>query len=282
MKKLIDLHTHSTTSDGSYTPRELIKYAKEKGLSLIALTDHDTINGVEEAIEEGDRIGIEVMPGIEISVNGGREMHMLAYFTRDNYKSVDNMLNNLREAREERNIKMLDKLTQLGFPISLEEAKQEMNGEILARPHIANLMLKRGYVKSKDEAFEKYLGDGKIAFFSKGKISAKEAITTIKKFGGLPVLAHPVHLNVDNLKLEEIIIELKEYGLIGMEVFYADNTNQYTGFLSRLAIKYNIIGTGGSDFHGSNRERTDLGVGRGNLKIDYSVYEKLNQKFNTV
>jgi predicted metal-dependent phosphoesterase TrpH len=281
MKKLIDLHTHTTASDGTYTPSELVRYAKTIGLSLIAITDHDTISGIEEALYESKNVGIEILPGVEISVSDEIEIHMLSYFKEDNYKDVDIMLEPLRLERETRNVKVIDKLNELGYHCTVEEAKKISRGDILARPHIARLMLNKGYVKSIDEAFEKFIGEGKKAFFPKARITAKEAITKVVELGGLPVLAHPVHLKLQNDELEKLLEKLISFGLVGMEVFYADNSNDYTGYLSRLAVKYGLVSTGGSDFHGTNRGRTDLGVGKGNLRIDYRNYEDLAKRFKT-
>lgn len=279
MKKLIDLHAHTTASDGTYTPRELVNYAKEKGLSLIAITDHDTIDGVDEALDEGSKLGIEVIPGIEIGAIFRGEMHLLGYFKSDNYKNINLLLNRLKRAREDRNIKIINKLNELGFDISINEVKTFSRGKIISRTHMANLMVKKGYVKNMDMAFDKYLGEGKCCYFKKSKINPEEGIKEIINAGGIPVLAHPIYLHLDNQKLGELLQVLKAYGLVGIEIFYADHTNEYIGFLSRLAQKIGLLPTGGSDFHGANRTRSDLGVGKGNLSIDYSLYEGLIKEY---
>jgi predicted metal-dependent phosphoesterase TrpH len=176
MDKRIDLHTHSTASDGSMSPRELVRHAKDNGLSAIAITDHDTIDGVEEALDEGAKLGIEVVAGVEVSVDFEPEMHILGYFFGSNYKNIEPTLVKLKKSRDERNPKMVEKLKSLGFDITLEEVQAEAKGNIVARPHMANVLLKKGYVKSIREAFDKYLAEGKPAFVKKEKMSPEECI----------------------------------------------------------------------------------------------------------
>jgi predicted metal-dependent phosphoesterase TrpH len=164
MEKFIDLHTHSTASDGSYSPGELIRHAKEKGLSAVALTDHDTVEGIEEALKIGAEVGIEVIPGVEISVDYKPEMHILGYFLGD-YKNALSILERLIENRNERNPKIISKLNDLGYDITMDEVKNEAKGKVVARPHVAKVLVKKGYVKSTDAAFERLLGFGKPAYF---------------------------------------------------------------------------------------------------------------------
>ena len=167
MDRRIDLHTHSTASDGSMSPRELVRHAKESGLSAIAITDHDTIDGVEEALDEGAKLGIEVLAGVEVSVDFEPEMHILGYFFGSNYKNIAPTLVKLKKSRDERNPKMVEKLKSLGFDITMEEVQAEAKGNIVARPHMASVLFKKGYVKSIREAFDKYIAEGKPAFVKK-------------------------------------------------------------------------------------------------------------------
>lgn len=277
MEKRIDLHTHSTASDGSMSPRELVRHAKEKGLAAVALTDHDTIEGVEEAMKEGAEIGIEVIAGVETSADFNPEMHILGYFLTDLYKSIEPTLQKLRVNREERNPKMVERLNNLGFDISMEEVRAEAKGDIVARPHMASIMMKKGYVKSIQEAFEKYLADGKPAFVRKDKLTPEECIAAIGRAGGVPVLAHPIYLGLTSAKLDELVARLVKAGLKGIETYYVENLGDDTGNLLRLAIKHNIIPTGGSDFHGSFKPDIKIGEGKGNLVVPYDVLERLKK-----
>ncbi len=275
MEKITDLHTHSTASDGSMSPRELVRYAKEKGLSALALTDHDTIEGIEDALDEGRKIGIEVVAGMEISVEYKPEMHILGYFFGESYKNAADMLEELLKSRNERNPRIVEKLNEMGFDISMGEVAHEARGNVIARPHIAGVLVKKGYVKSAEEAFERFLGYGKPAYFPKNKLSPEEGIRKISEAGGLPVLAHPIYLYFSLKQLDELLAELVLYGLKGIEAYYVDNTGDDTGNTLRLAIKHNLLVTGGSDFHGSFKPKIDIGRGYGNLRVPYELLEKL-------
>lgn len=280
MGKTIDLHTHSTASDGSLTPRELVRHAKNMGLSAIALTDHDTIDGIEEAFDEGKKVGLEVIAGLEISVEYNPEMHMLGYFFNDTYKNITKVLDGLIKKRDERNPKIVKKLNELGFDITMEEVASEAGGKVVARPHIARVLHKKGYVKSIQDAFERYLGADKPAFFPKSKFTPEEGIKEILGAGGIPVLAHPIYLYLNQKRLDKLVKELVSYGLKGIEAHYVDNTNDDTGNLLRLAIKYDLLATGGSDYHGSLKPAIEIGKGRGNLKIPYEILDKMKALSN--
>jgi len=259
------------------SPRELVRHAKESGLAAVALTDHDTIDGVFEALKEGAETGIEVIAGVETSVDFNPEMHILGYFFGDTYKSIEPTLQKLRVNREERNPKMVEKLKGLGFDISMEEVRAEAKGNIVARPHMASVLMKKGYVKSISEAFDKYLADGKPAFVRKDKLTPEECIAAICNAGGVPVLAHPIYLGLSLAKLDELVARLVEAGLKGIETYYVENTGDDTGNLLRLAIKHNIVPTGGSDFHGSFKPDIKIGEGKGNLVVTYDVLERLKK-----
>lgn len=273
----MDLHAHTTASDGSLKPKELVNYAKEKGLSAVAVTDHDTIDGLDEAVKEGINIGLKVIPGVEISLDFKKEMHMLGYFPKNNYRNIHNILDDLRLSRNKRNIKMAEKLNELGFKVSVEEAEIEASGRIVARPHFARVLLKKGYVSSIKEAFEKYLGFGKPAYVEKEKLTVQEGISVILKAGGIPVLAHPKFLELDDDETEKLISDMSDWGLKGLEVYYVDNTPEETQKYLKLAEKYLLIPTGGSDFHGSFKPDIDLGTGYGNLMVPYAAVEALER-----
>ncbi len=277
-KKLIDLHTHSMASDGSMSPAELVRHAHEKGLSALALTDHDTVDGVQEALEEGERLGVEVIPGIEISVDYKPEMHILGYFPNlYAYNSIRNELEVIRQGREARNLKIISRLNGLGIDITTEEIKSEALGDVTGRPHIARVLVNRGFVKSIDDAFNKYLGREGLAYFKRFELKPEQGIQAIRRAGGLPVLAHPVFLRKTYDEMDKLLGELKGFGLAGIEALYSDHTREDTGNFLRLAIKHGLIVTGGSDFHGSFKPGMELGTGRGGLEVPYELLENLRK-----
>ena len=273
----IDLHTHTTASDGSMTPVELVRHAFEKCLAAIAVTDHDTISGVEQAIEEGKKLGIEVIPGVEISVSFDPEMHLLGYFLNGKYDSILKTLEELREKREQRNPRIVSKLNELGFDITLSEVNSLAAGGIVGRPHIARVLVDKGYVASIAEAFDKYLASGKPAYFKKEKLTPEEGISEITRAGGVPVLAHPIYLNMSTDQLDGLLEQLAGMGLKGIEAYYAENTAEQTEVLLQLAQKHKLLVTGGSDFHGRFKPDIEIGSGRGSLKVPYSLLERLKQ-----
>jgi len=279
LEKYVDLHTHSNISDGSCSPEELVRHAKEVGLSAIAITDHDSIDGVTRAIEEGIKTNVEVIPGVEIGVDYTPEMHILGYFSKDNYKNIDAILLQTRKSRDERNPKMVNRLRELGFDITMEEVVKEAAGQIIARPHFAAVMVKKGYAGSIKEAFEKYLSPGKPGYVKKDKITPEKCIEEITKAGGIPVLAHPIHLKKSADELDMLVKDLIASGLKGIEVYYVDNTPDFTHETLEIAEKYNLLITGGSDFHGVFKPDIKLGTGRGNLNIRYELAEILKEHF---
>ncbi|OPX42931.1 error-prone DNA polymerase [Ruminiclostridium hungatei] len=277
-KKLIDLHTHSMASDGSMSPAELVRHAHGKGLSALALTDHDTVDGVQEALEEGEKLGVEVIPGIEISVDYKPEMHILGYFPRlYAYNSIRNELEVIRQGREARNLKIINRLNELGIAITLEEVKKEALGDITGRPHIARVLVNKGFVKSIDDAFDKYLSREGRAYFKRFELKPEDGIQAIRRAGGLPVLAHPVFLRKTYDEMDRLLEELKGFGLAGIEALYSDHSREDTGNFLRLAIKHGLIVTGGSDFHGSFKPGMELGTGRGGLEVPYELLENLRK-----
>lgn len=273
----IDLHIHTTCSDGSLTPSQVVQYAKEKGLKAIAITDHDTIDGNEEALKEGTHQDIEVIPGVEISVDySPGSMHMLGYFITTDDTALQEKLTLLQDSRADRNPKIIEKLKELGLALTYDEVVQESGGGQVGRPHIAQVLLKKGCVKNIQEAFDKYLGKGAPAYSDKFRLGAEEAITTITDAGGIPVLAHPFTLHCKGSgELEALIKKLVSTGLQGIEVYYSEHNQRQVSHYRKLAEQYNLAITGGSDFHGKNMKGIDLGTGRGNLKVPYSLCENL-------
>ena len=272
---LVDLHTHSKASDGSMSPAELVGHAADRGLSAIAITDHDTIDGVSEAVEEGIRRGIEVIPGLEISVDFEPEMHILGYFFNNGCHAIEPALEELHRKRQERNPKIIRKLREMGFDITLEEAVKLAGGKVVGRPHIAAAMVQRGYVSNAREAFDNYLASGKPAFFKKDKLTPQQGIEMILRADGVPVLAHPVLLGMENRRLDQLLGKLAAAGLKGAEAIYVENSEEQTEFLIEMCRKHHLIVTGGSDFHGEFKPDIEIGTGKGNLRIPYQAVEEL-------
>ncbi|NLH96861.1 MAG: PHP domain-containing protein [Clostridiaceae bacterium] len=281
--KYIDLHTHSMASDGSMTPAELVRHAFQSGLAAMALTDHDTVAGVEEALEEGARTGVEVIAGVEISVSLSEwgfnpdeiEMHLLGYFFTDGYRSLQPVLEDLRRRREQRNPKIIEKLNGMGIDITMEEVAAKAPGGVVGRGHIARVLMEKGYTASVEEGFAKYLGTGKPAYVSKDKLTPEQGIAVILEAGGVPVLAHPVLLGLERGQLPAVLERLKKAGLKGIEALYSENTPEQTRELLEVAEKTGLKVTGGSDFHGIFKPEIKIGTGRGNLKIPYRLLEEL-------
>ena len=271
----IDLHTHTTASDGKLSPSQLVSYAREKDLRVVAVTDHDTIEGNEEAMEAGEREGIEVVPGIEISVDySPGSMHMLGYFIAGGGHRLQEKLGLLQDSRADRNPKIIEKLNELGIAIDYDEVIKVSGGGQVGRPHIAQVLMERGHTKTIQEAFDKYLGKGAPAYFDKFRLEAGDAISMIVEAGGVPVLAHPFTLGCKNTNdLEELIIQLVDHGVQGVEVFYPEHNAEQTAAYHLLAKRHNLLVTGGSDFHGPDMAGADLG-GEG-LHIPYTLFENL-------
>lgn len=278
--KRVDLHVHTTASDGTYSPADIIKIASQNSIIALAITDHDTIDGVKEAKEMGKVLGVEVISGIEVSTNHSLcsgEMHILGYFINENDQNLLSKIEDLKKDRISRNEKMIEKFKELGMDISLAEVEQIAGGDITARPHFAKALFNKGYVTDVGEAFEKYIGRDKPAYVKRDKVKPKEAIEMITASGGIAVLAHPKYLDIDKSKLEDVIIELKGYGLTGIEVYYSRNERNETYFFKKLCDRLGLIKTGGSDFHGDNRSDIKLGLGLGNLNLTYNIIEDLKK-----
>ena len=273
---MIDLHTHSTASDGTFEPSELVILAKNTGLKALALTDHDTTEGLKSAYKTALEVGLPFVCGVEISVkfSGPGHFHLLGYFLKPEVPELKDTLERLQKARDERNKKMVEKLQALGISISMEELREVAKGEI-GRPHIANLLVKKGVVKSFEEAFEKYLKKGAPAYVPKALLSPQEAIELVLKAKGIPVLAHPVTLKLNYLELKNYLKELKDFGLMGIEAYYTEHSPEFTKVLLEYAKEFGFLVTGGSDFHGANKPDIKLGKGLGNLRVPFECYENL-------
>lgn len=279
MNKYVDLHVHTTASDGTYEPCELVEYASKKNLSAIAITDHDCISGIKEAKKSSELYNIEIVSGIEFSTKyNNTEIHLLGLYIDENNHSFVNGLNDIVDARNSRNIKMIEKLNNIGINISLQDVIATSNSEVYTRAHFAKAMFQKGYVSSMREAFNKYIGNDGPCYVPRDKVTPEMAIELVLSCGGVPILAHPTLYNMDLRQLDTLIGELTEIGLLGIEGLYSLYTKSQEKYLKDFADKYDLVISGGSDFHGSNKPNIDLGVGRGNLKIPYSILETIKSK----
>lgn len=282
--KKADLHTHTTASDGMQAPAVNVRLAKEAGLAAVAITDHDTMAGVEEALAEGERIGITVVPGVELStVADGNDIHVLAYYADWHNERWQDRLASLREVRDRRNEMMVDKLVQLGIPVTMAEVTalaaekagsgpSKDKGKTIGRPHIAELLIRKGIVASMPEAFERYLAAGKAAYVNPPRLHPYEALEWIHEAGGTSVLAHPGLYNNDEL-VENII----RRGIQGIEVYHSDHGPAEKERYLRLARQYGLIVTGGSDYHGERQGKVFHGA-IGSRSVDAAVLKQLNPK----
>lgn len=252
-----DLHIHTTASDGTFSPSQVVQLAQQKSLKGIAITDHDTTDGIAEALKEGERLNLKVVPGIEISTHlNQEEIHILGYFIDYQADFLQNQLHHLRRERILRNKKIIKKLNQLGYELEWEEVLTLAGQGSVGRPHIAMALQKKGYIRSIEEGFHKLLNHGAPAFVPRKKLTPQEAINMIHKSQGVAVLAHP-----GLLKDKTIIKELLSWGLDGVEVYYPLHKAQEISYFENLCQKYKLIATGGSDFHGVGSEtKTNIGA----------------------
>jgi predicted metal-dependent phosphoesterase TrpH len=275
----VDLHVHSTASDGSLSPLKIIERAKEIGLRAVAITDHDTIEGSAEALGYPPLPSLEILPGIEISAHvPSGTMHILGYLLRLDDSSLRQTLKRVQEARANRNMKIVERLQELGVPIQYPELTAVSGGGQIGRPHIAQVLVHKGAARSVDEAFKRFLRKGGAAYVSRYRLLPGEAIQMILRAGGVPVLSHPFTLDVrDEGDLESLLVDLKGAGLKGMEVYYPEHGPERTIQYERLARRHGLVMTGGTDFHGEAKPRVQMGIGRGDLRIPYQLVEKLKE-----
>lgn len=276
----VDLHTHSTASDGTYTPTQLIDYAHEKGLAAIALTDHDTTKGLEEAMEAGKKYDdLEVVPGIEFSTDyEGKDIHIVGLYMHYEDPEVQKRLQEFVDSRIMRNRKMCRLLTEHGVPMDFDELQAAFPDSVITRAHYAAYMLEKGHIKSRQEAFDRYIGDNCECFVPREKITPVMAVKMILDAGGVPILAHPILYGMSDDRLRKLVAQLKEVGLVGIEAIYTTYTAADERQIRAIAADYDLLISGGSDFHGDNKPGIDLGVGFGKLYIPDLVLESIKQK----
>lgn len=266
----VDLHLHSTASDGRFTPEEVVRKAAELGLTVIALSDHDTVDGIAPALLAAKNFPqLQVIPAIEISTETAEgEVHILGYFIDYTNRELTATLAQFRNSRQTRAQRMIDKLEKLGIHVDWQRVLEIAGAGSIGRPHIARAMLEKGYITSMQDAFTKYLGHGGPAYVERDKMTPAEAVELVLRHKGLPVLAHP--FTVGNP--EVLTAELKVAGLIGLEAYYKDYNAGQIKRLVNLAKKHNLLVTGGSDYHGLD---DDTEVIMGGVKVPVNVVERL-------
>ncbi len=271
--KCADLHIHTTASDGTFSPRRVVQEAVKREIHAIAITDHDTVQGIPEAIQAGKDMNVEVIPGVELATDErGIEVHILGLFIDWEDKTLQDTLKNLSTQRVIRMKKMIYKLAQFGMNIKFEEVLDLATGDIMGRLHLAQVMKKKKYVKSIAEAFNKHIGDEKPCCVPRYKLSPDETISLIHRMGGISIIAHPMILHRD-----DIIIDLIKKGLCGIEAFYNHQSKETAEHYKKLAKDYELLVTGGSDCHGEAKNKILMG----SVKIPYKYVERLKKYKNT-
>lgn len=273
--KFVDLHTHSTASDGTKSPAEVVRLAHKAGLAAVALTDHDTLGGLAEAEEAGLALGIEVVRGCELALLAPQgEIHMVGLWVPRHAAPLERAMLHLRDKRNERNKGIVQKLQTLGFALEYDEVLAYAGEASVGRPHIAALMLAKGYVPSISAAFKQYLAYGRPAYLPKEILSVAQGLALLKTLGASPVLAHPC-LSLPLAAISELVAALVPQGLLGLEAYHSEHNAAETRFVVGLAQQYGLTLSGGSDFHGDAKPHIALGKGRGGLRVPLYVLENL-------
>jgi predicted metal-dependent phosphoesterase TrpH len=273
---MIDLHTHSTFSDGTLTPEALVEAASGIGLAALALTDHDCTDGHERFLAACAKTGMKGIGGVEISANVKEgTLHMLGYFLDGSNPEISRVLGEIRDGRRLRNERILDRLNGMGLKLDWEEVEALAGEDVVGRPHFAQAMVARGYVTDKTDAFDRYLAKGQPAYVDRFRLSPEDSIAAIRGAGGVAVLAHPFTLGVSDRALRGAILKLKDAGLGGIEAYYSEYTPEQQALYLRLAKETGLAVTGGSDFHGDMNPSVRLGVGFGGLRVPDELAGKL-------
>ena len=274
----IDLHLHTTCSDGSLRPTEVLALAQKAGVTALAITDHDIVDGLPEAIDAGTRLGIEVLPGVEISsFDGKSELHILGYCLNWRDEALLKRLASLRASRHRRNPFIIERLQALGLELTYDEVRALAGTESVGRPHIARLLMEKGYVTSAKDAFDRYLAEGRPGYVARELPTPAEAIAWIRDAQGVAVLAHPTWVKESNDGLPAFVRTLKNDGLGGIEVHYSTHTRQQTARFLELAKQFGLLITGGSDFHGLTKPDVEVGTGRGELRVPEELLTPLKE-----
>ncbi len=301
--KYIDLHTHSNASDGTLTPSEVVSRAAARGLSAIALTDHDTIDGIPEAASEATKHAIRLIPGTELScyyqvpyteheqalIASGEavkqrevEIHILGLFVDYQDAAFLQALNDLKQARYQRNLKMISLFEQDGIPMSMEALTHGNPNSVVTRAHFARVLIEEGIVKNKEQAFKHYLGPGCKYYLPKPEVTPEYVLSLIRQAGGIAILAHPLIYKLGYAQVETLIQSLIPLGLSGIEAYHSSNNTYESDRLRSMTLKYNLVVSGGSDFHGANKPDIELGIGRGGLRITEHILNQIEARRNAL
>lgn len=286
----VDLHVHSNKSDGSFAPAQLVELAVQKHLSAFALTDHDTTAGIREAMSAGEKMGIEVIPGIEFSTAydpfspsspdcaSSKDIHIVGLFIDENAPAFLAHVRSFADARIQRNRKMCRRLQEGGIDITYEALLEAFPGSVITRGHYARFLLEHGYVRSMPEAFDRYLGDHTKYFVPREKITPMQAVELILAVKGLPILAHPTLYHLGRDALEQLVRRLTDAGLVGLETLYSTYDARQTRQMLNLARRFMLLSSGGSDFHGKNKPGLEMGTGYGKLAVGEEILTALKEK----
>jgi predicted metal-dependent phosphoesterase TrpH len=274
----IDLHLHTTHSDGSLSPAEVLQLAHKAHVTALAITDHDIVSGIPDAIAVGAELGIEIIPGVEISsCVGNSELHILGYCIDWQNPELMRRLSSLRESRHTRNPQIIERLRALGLDVTYEEVRDLAGTDSVGRPHIARLLMDKQYVTSAKDAFDRYLAEGRPAYVARELPLPADAIAWIRAAGGVAVLAHPTWAKVSGEGLTALLTTLKADGLGGIEVHYSTHTKRQTMEYLDLAKRLTLLVTGGSDFHGITKPDIEVGIGRGDLNVPEKLLDPLKK-----
>lgn len=276
----VDLHVHSTASDGTLSPSEVIQLGKKLNLRALALTDHDTVDGIDEALMAGKEYGIEVIPGVELSCSyNNKEIHIVGLFINHKNIHFTEELEHLRNTRNNRNIEMAEKFCELGIPISFEEIQAHYPDATITRAHFAKYLYEKNFTSSIRDGFDRYLNDRGPCYVTRYKMPYSETIRLIHEAGGVAILAHPILYRMGQTELEKMIIALSKCGLDGIEAIYSTYTPSDESLIRRFARQNNLLLSGGSDFHGTNKPNIQLGMGKGKLRIPYDILSNIKKSF---
>lgn len=277
--KIVDLHTHTTESDGSFTPEDLILEAKHVGLSAIAITDHDSISGIKKAAPVALEQEIELIPGVELSTDyNGKEIHVVGLFVDIENEYFLSKIKEFKENRDNRNAIMVENLQKEGFAITMEELLAENPDCVITRANIARFLYEHGMIPSIQTAFEKYIGDNCKCYVNRFKITPMDGVRLIKEAGGTAILAHPLLYHMSDVTLQKMVNEMKDAGLDGIEAIYCTYSPSEERQMKRFAMDNQLLISGGSDFHGTTKPNLNLGTGYGKLYIPYEVLEEMKKQ----
>ena len=275
----VDLHVHSSASDGTDSPEIVVTQAAALGLTALSLTDHDTLSGISAARDAADLLPIELIPGVELSVDhAGVKIHMLAYFLEPTPGPLEDRLAELRTGRTSRNHKIVGRLQELGYSITMEDVLRHAAGDAVGRPHIADALVEAGAIENRSEAFVSLLGDGGSAYIERDRLTAIDAITLTTESGGVTSIAHPLTINADAATLRTIFEDLRDAGLAGIEAHYSEHSPAIRTQLAAVAADLGLVATGGSDYHGSGKPGLQIGSGHGDLVVPDTALEELRQR----